>query len=134
MRYFFGMKYVRDLLSVITSTLITNSFMEQYIRPTHMKPIIWNSLQRSFCKSWSGLTSMSKYIISDWSDIDFNALATIDKIMISSNLNDTINVPSMQQCLHRLLNGSVLITIPNATHHDVMDQATDLLNRFVLHL
>ena len=118
-------------MSMLTSNMITASFSDKYIKPSTMEQIIWNSAKRSFCKSWNGLNTMSKYIVSDWNDINFNKISKINKIMIVSNNNDTINIPPMQYCLHNLLDKSTLIKIPNKTHVDVMDQTEDLLNRIL---
>ena len=131
LRYFLGIKYIRDIMSMLTSNMITASFSDKYIKPSTMEQIIWNSAKRSFCKSWNGLNTMSKYIVSDWNDINFNKISKINKIMIVSNNNDTINIPPMQYCLHNLLDKSTLIKIPNKTHVDVMDQTEDLLNRIL---
>ena len=92
---------------------------------------IWDASKRSLCRSWIGLNTMSKYIVSDWSEINFNTISKIDKILIVSNLNDTINVPAMQTCLHGLIQGSKLIQIENKTHMDVMWQTQDLLKQLL---
>ena len=106
--------------------------MEQYIRPHNMKPMVWNSLKRSFCKSRNGLNTMSEYIISDWSEINFeDKVSSIEKVLISSNLKDEINLPTMQQCLKSLIHGSVLIEYENKTHNDVMTQTKELLTNLV---
>eukprot|EP01084_Bolivina_argentea_P211478 359743_1 len=130
-RYFLGVKYVRHVMSMITSNLITNSYMENYIKPQNMNDMVWNSMKRSFCKSYNGLNVMSEYVVSNWSDINFNQISKINKVIISSNLNDTINIPAMQRCLNKLIKGSKLIEFHNKTHYDVMKQTETLLNIFV---
>ena len=130
-RYFLGVKYIRDVMSMITANMITSSFMEQYIRPNDMDSMVWNSLKRAFCKSRNGLNIMSEYIISDWNEIDFDKVSSIGKILISSNLNDQANPPKMQKCLNQLIDGSVLITYENKSHHDVMLQTEELLTKLI---
>ena len=130
-RYFMGTPYIRHIMSMMTANLISNEFLGEYIKPNDMKAMVWNSLKRSFCKSRNGLTIMSEYVISDWSDIDFDKVSKIGKVIISSNLNDTLNIPSMQKCLDSLIDGAVLIEFENKTHFDVMEQTQDLLNTLI---
>ena len=146
-RYMLGLRYIRDVLGMITRYTVSLSFVEQQMIEQMSNKYendengrlkgtkIWNASKRSLCRSWIGLNTMSKYIVSDWNDINFKNVAKVEKILVTSNLNDTINVPTMQTCLQNLIrkqNGqSRLLQFSNKTHMDVMWQTKDLLNRLI---
>ena len=120
-------QYIRDILSMVFSKIAVNGFIPNIDKNnTSLK----NNMKRCLCQTWKGLTSMNAHIISDYNGINWDNIKA--KTLIISHLNDTLNIPSMQQCLHNKIKSSTLKEVPNMNHFDIMKTSQNNIQSLLL--